>query len=164
MMVCPMDLSARGAAYRGVIVRCPGCAEPMRCEAVPSAEIDVCDACGGLWVDWFDGEVHTLAVEAEAARVDRGVAPPSPHPRGGGSGACPRCTRSLAPELHRFSDASEGELVEGVELFRCADCAGSFVPRSSAHLLLDRVREPRAVTLWEALVGLLKRLVGSGPS
>ena len=68
--------------------------------------------------------------------------------------------RSLTPELHRFTDASDRELVTGVELFRCSDCAGSFVPRASAHLLLDRAREPRAVTLWEALVTVLKRLVG----
>ena len=158
-----MDLSGRGPAYRGVTVRCPACAEAMRCEAVPSAEIDVCDACGGLWVDWFDGQVHTLAVEAEAARVDRGAPPPSAANarQGGGSGACPRCMRALTPELHRFSDASDAELVTGVELLRCSECAGSFVPRASAHLLLDRVREPRAVTLWEALVTLLKRLVGA---
>ena len=138
----------------------------MRCEAVPSAEIDVCDSCGGLWVDWFDGEVRTLAVEAEAARVDRGLPPPGvvvDARRGGGSSACPRCLRTLTPELHRFDDASERELVSGVELLRCTECAGSFVPRASAHLLLDRVREPRAMTLWEALVAVLKRLVGSRP-
>ena len=135
----------------------------MRCEAVPSAEIDVCDPCGGLWVDWFDGEVHTLAAEAEAARVDRGEPPPRVGARRArdGAGTCPRCQRPLTPELYRFSDASDDELVTGVELLRCSECAGSFVPRASAHLLLDRVREPRVMTLWEALVMLLKRLVGS---
>lgn len=162
-MMLTMDLSHRGPAYRGMAVRCPGCGEVMRCEAVPSAEIDVCDACGGLWVDWFDGEVHTLAAEAEAARIDRGVPPPglAATARGGGTSACPRCLRVLETELYRFTDASEGELVTGVELLRCSECAGSFVPRGSAHLLLDRVREPRAMTLWEALVALLQRLVGS---
>ena len=67
------------------------------------------------------------------------------------------------PELYRFSDASEHELVTGVELLRCSECLGCFVPRPSAHLLLDRLREPRAATLWEALVALLKRLVGGRP-
>jgi len=140
----------------------------MRCEAVPSAEIDVCDGCGGLWVDWFDGEVRTIAVEAEVARVDRGALLRA-HPVDGtnaarGSGACPRCQRQLANELYRFTDASEDELVSGVELLRCAECAGSFVSRASAHLLLDRVREPRPPTLWEALVAILKRLVGADAS
>lgn len=155
-----MDLSGRGPAYRGMTVRCPGCGDAMRCEAVPSAELDVCDPCGGLWVDWFDGEVHALAVEAEAARIDRGEsAPASSHGQARGSGACPRCQRPLTLELYRFSDASDDEFVTGVELQRCPECAGCFVPRASAHLLLDRVRDPRAMTLWEALVALLKRLV-----
>ncbi len=157
-----MDLSGRGPAYRGRTVRCPGCSEEMRCEAVPSAEIDVCDACGGLWVDWFDGEVETLAAEAEAARVERGAPPPARAGSAarGGSGVCPRCQQALTTELYRFSDATDDELVTGVELLRCSECAGSFVPRGSAHLLLDRVREPRAVTLWEAFVARLQRLVG----
>jgi len=160
-MMSSMDLSRRGPAYRGMTVRCPGCGQVMRCEAVPSAEVDVCDACGGLWVDWFDGEVHTLAAEAEAARVDRGTVPPGfTVPARGGSGACPRCQRALATELYRFADASDDELVSGVELLRCTECAGSFVPRASAHLLLDRVREPRAVTFWEAVVALLEGLIG----
>jgi Zn-finger nucleic acid-binding protein len=150
----------REPAYRGGILRCPGCAEPMRREPVPSAEIDVCEACGGLWVDWFDGDVRALATEAEAARQGRGPGRASSPGAGAPAGACPRCRQALRPELHRFSDARPGELVDGVELFRCPECAGSFVPRPSAHLLLDRVREPPAVTLREALVLLLKRLVG----
>ena len=36
----------------------------------------------------------------------------------------------------------------------------SFVPRASAHLLLDRAKEPqRSVSIWAALVELLKLLV-----
>jgi Zn-finger nucleic acid-binding protein len=140
----------------------------MRCEAVPSAEVDVCDACGGLWIDWFDGEVHTVAAEAEAAREGGGwgavsMSRASSVP-GAGSGACPRCHQALRPEQYRFTDAKNEELVSGVELFRCSDCAGCFVPRPSAHLLLDRAREPPAVTLWEALVAIMKRLVGTSSS
>jgi Zn-finger nucleic acid-binding protein len=132
----------------------------MRAEAVVSAEVDVCDACEGLWVDWFDGEIQTLAAEAEAARLDRGSPLPRPPPAAGAAlGACPRCTKALAAERYRFADASGDELVADVDLFRCPECAGSFVPRSSAHLLLDRVREPRGPTLWEALIALLRRLI-----
>lgn len=155
-----MGLEGRGPAYRGTTVRCPGCGEPMRRDSVPSAEIDVCDACGALWLDWFDGEVHTLATEAEAARIDRGGPPVGRRASlTGGGGACPRCRKPLVPELYPFFDASDDELVAGVELFRCSECAGSLVPRSSAHLLLDRHRAPRRPTLWEALVALVKRLV-----
>lgn len=135
----------------------------MRREPVPSAEVDVCDACGGVWVDWFDGEIHRLAAEAEAARLERGgqAVRSTAAPGNGGTSNCPRCMRPLAPEHYRFNDASEDELVTGVELFRCMECAGSFVPRASAHLLLDRVREPRAATLWEAVVAVVERLVGA---
>ncbi len=157
-----MDLSGRReAAYRGLTVRCSGCAEVMRREPISSAEIEICDACGGLWVDWFDGDVHSVAAEAQAMREHVGghpgreAEPPRP------SGACPRCLLALRPEEYRFSDAREGELVDGVELLRCPECAGCFVPRASARLLLDRAREPPPVTLWEALVTLMKRLVGS---
>jgi Zn-finger nucleic acid-binding protein len=131
----------------------------MRRESIGSTELEVCDACEGLWVDWFDGEVGAVAVEAEAARLDRGTPPPSrPSTPTSGSRTCPRCRRALVAEIHRFPDAHESELIEGVELLRCADCAGAFVPRGSAHLLLDRAREAKTQSVWEALLALLGRL------
>jgi Zn-finger nucleic acid-binding protein len=131
----------------------------MRAENTQSAEVDVCDACGGMWVDWFDGDVQSIAIEAELARVERGTPlppalgekPPSPK-------CCPRCSQILSAELYRFADARDDELVSGVELFRCADCAGAFVPRGSAHLLLDRVKEGPPMTLWEVVVAWLRRV------
>ena len=152
-----MDLDGRPEAYRGVVVRCPGCGEPMRPEAVPSAEVDICDACGGLWLDWFDGDVPTLAAEAERAQVDRGTPIPAAPPQG--PGICPRCVRALVADTYRFPDAAPGELIDHVELLRCTECAGSFVSRSSAHLLLDRATTPKTVGLWQALLDYLKRLV-----
>jgi Zn-finger nucleic acid-binding protein len=131
----------------------------MRRETVESTELEVCDVCEGLWVDWFDGEVIAVAIEAEAARLDRGTPPPSrPRTPTTGSGACPRCRRALVAELYRFADAKEDDLITGVELMRCADCAGAFVPRGSAHLLLDRQRATRSVTAWEALAAFVRQL------
>lgn len=156
-----MERSSRASAdaYRAGVLRCPACGETMRREATTSAAVEVCDACEGLWVAWFDGEVHTLAVEAEAARLDRGTPPPSrPTEPTSGSRACPQCSRPLVAELYRFADAKDDDLIAGVELLRCADCAGAFVPRGSAHLLLDRVRETRPPSLREALRALLQRL------
>lgn len=153
-------LSDERSAYREGTVRCPGCSEIMRQEPVPSAEVDVCDACGGLWIDWFDGDISTLAAEAEAARLDRGTS----IPKGAaipGTGVCPRCMRQLRADTFRFPDASPDELIDHVELLRCEECAGSFVPRASAHLLLDRAKEPPQNTgVWAAVVELLRRLVG----
>ncbi len=136
----------------------------MRVEPTSSADVDVCDACGGMWVDWFDGELHAIAVETEAARVERGtpLPPPALEPSGsnGAVKRCPRCSQLLGAELYRFADAKDDELVSGVELYRCSDCAGAFVPRGSAHLLLDRVREGPPMTLWEVVVALLRRVFG----
>ena len=133
----------------------------MRREATTTAALEVCDACEGLWVAWFDGEVHTLAAEAEAARLDRGTPLPSrPTEPTSGSRACPQCARPLVPELYRFADAKGDDLIAGVEVLRCADCAGAFVPRGSAHLLLDRAREQRALTLWEAVLAIVSRIWG----
>ena len=127
---------------------------------MPSANVDLCAACGGLWVDWFDGAVHTLASEAAAVRVDREAPSPSASAeKVPGAQTCPRCHQRLQPELYRFPDAAPGELVGDVELLRCSECLGSFVPRSSAYLLLDRTLAPRPATIREVLGQILARLL-----
>lgn len=160
-----MNPSGPSRAYREGATRCPACGELMKKGHTPSAELDECEACEGLWLDWFDGEVHTIAVEHEEARLARGaplLVPSSRRssaPPPSGSKTCPRCSRALVAELYRFSDAKESELITGVELLRCPECAGAFVPRGSAHLLLDRVRESKTQTPWEAVRSLLRGLV-----
>lgn len=150
-----------GSAYRTGVARCPACAEVMREEPIEvdgtNPHIDVCDACGGLWLDWFDGEVQALAASAEAVRLERGSMPPRSRPPA--QAACPRCQRALEADTYRFPDASEGELLPDVELLRCPECIGCFVPRASAYLLLDRTRSPRAPTAWEALVRWLTQIL-----
>lgn len=143
----------------------------MHQEPAPSAEVDICDACGGVWIDWFDGELHAVAAETEAARNERqsssprtGAAIPT-GPTGSATapatGSCPRCMRSLAADIYRFPDAARGELIDHVEILRCEECAGSFVPRPSARLLLDRVSSrPETASVWDGLVQLLRRLLG----
>lgn len=152
--------SGGSPAYRGAVVRCPACGEVMRSEMTCSAALEVCDACEGLWLDWFDGEVATVAVEHEAARLERGSSPPSRPSRVSGSGACPRCTRPLVAELYSFADVSAHDLITGVELLRCPECAGAFVPRGSAHLLLEHDRETKTQTPIEAIRGLVRHLLG----
>jgi len=148
------------APYRGAPARCPGCGETMHGEMTSSGTVDVCAACGGIWVDWFDGDVQSIASETEALRVERGtpLPPPSDLAARPGTMRCPRCDRTLGPELYRFADARESELITGVEVERCAECAGAFVPRGSAHLLLDRRNEGPPVTAWEVVLGFVRRL------
>ena len=150
----------RQSAYRESALPCPACGALMRPGAPARAELEVCDGCQGVWIDWFEGEVHAVAAEHEAALRDRGTPPPGrpSHPSVGPQ-TCPRCARLLTPELYRFVDARDDDLIGGVELLRCAECAGAFVPRASAHLLLERMREDKTQTPWEALSGLVQRLL-----
>lgn len=155
-----MTLGGPGPAYRDAPARCPGCGEAMHGEITTSGTVDVCASCGAIWVDWFDGDVQAIASETEALRVERGtpLPPPSDLAARPGSMRCPRCDRTLGSELYRFADAREGELITGVEVGRCAECAGAFVPRGSAHLLLDRLHEGPPATLWEVVLGFVQRL------
>jgi hypothetical protein len=68
-----------------------------------------------IWVDWFDGDLVQMV--RGAPRVYGARLPDRP-----GRGDCPRCHRALADE--RYHDST-------VDVRRCADCAGVFVPRSS---------------------------------
>ncbi len=133
----------------------------MRAEPTRTSEPQVCDACDGLWIDWFDGEVSAIAVEKEAARVERGTPPPprASEPPAGPS-ACPRCARMLIAELYRFADATEDDLITGVELLRCPECAGAFVPRGSAHLLLERSLEVKTQSPMAAIRQLVRQMFG----
>ena len=153
--------STRDAAYRAGVLRCPACGGLMRAEPTRTSEPWVCDACDGLWIDWFEGEVSAIAVEKEAARVVRGT----PLPRRAseppaGTGACPHCARMLVAELYRFADASADDLITGVELLRCPECAGAFVPRGSAHLLLERSLEVKTQTPMTAIRYLVRQMFG----
>lgn len=184
-----MDLGGRAPGYRGAAVRCPGCAEPMTVENLAEAEVDVCGACGGLWVDWFDGEVKRVATEVlatEAARASRPSAPTSSlRNEAFATGACPRCTRQLAVERYvvraEVGPRDKGErtsvsTITGADLLRCEDCAGVFVPRTSAGLLAtlppdeDDVPPPSsaigAAVLeplpWQRFMAVLRRILGLG--
>ena len=181
-----MDITGRVGGYRGAAVRCPGCAETMTVEVLAEAEVDVCGACGGMWVDWFDGEVKRVATEVlhgELARASRPSAPTSSlRNEAFATGACPRCSRQLAVERYvvkadvgRAGQGGERTSVSqttGADLLRCEECAGVFVPRTSAGLLAtlpaDEEAPPSSTEAssvleplpWQRFVALLRRLVG----
>ncbi len=159
-----MDLTGRTPGYRGAAIRCPGCAESMTQHALEECEVDVCTACGGIWVDWFDGEVRKVTADALRAGPP---APPIERPSRNealASGACPRCTRQLAPDRY----AVEGRPTTA-ELLRCADCLGVFVSKSASEVLasLEAGAPPPPPPgadpgAWQRLVAVLKRLLGIG--
>lgn len=167
-----MDITGRVPGYRGVAVRCPGCAEPMTIEALDGADVDVCNACGGIWVDWFDGEIGAVARETLAKDlVGRPSTSARNEPRA--VGACPRCTRQLVHERYvvRGAPSGAGATTTGADLLRCEECAGAFVSRESAALLVTlpadesprsegepaRVLEPLP---WQKLLAVIRRLLG----
>ncbi len=180
-----MDITGSVSGYRGAAVRCPGCAEPMTVENLAEAEVDVCAACGGMWVDWFDGEVKRVASEvlkSETARASRpGVPSSNLRNEAHATGACPRCTRQLAIERYVVradvgagSDRTSVATATGADLLRCEECAGVFVPRTSAGLLAtlpadgDEVPPPSSTVgpgvleplPWQRLMAVVRRLIG----
>lgn len=156
----------------------------MTAHHISEAEVDVCNACGGLWVDWFDGEVKKVATEVlagESERLSRPSAPTSSlRAEAVATGACPRCTRQLAIERYVIvTEKREGEEKKvvkqqtGADLMRCEECAGVFVSRASASLLAtlppDDVppssARPEGVEIldplpWQKLLAAVKRILG----
>ncbi len=167
-----MDVTGRVAGYRGVAVRCPGCAETMSIETVGESDVDVCGVCGGVWIDWFDGEIRAVASEMIAQGiVGRPSSPDTLRNEARAIGACPRCTRQLAPERYTIEKKPGITMGTGAELLRCEECAGVFVSRTAAETLATlpsdeapppseqpaRVLEPLP---WQRLLAVLKRIVG----
>lgn len=189
-----MDITGRVAGYRGAAVRCPGCAEPMTVEVLEApaqAEVDVCSSCGGVWIDWFDGEVKKVASAVLAGERQRHSRPSEPtssiRNEAFATGACPRCTRQLAVERYvvkadvaKTNVGGTGERTSlststGADLLRCEECAGVFVPRTSAGLLAtlpaDEGAPPSSTTgpgileplPWQRFMALVRRLFGVSP-
>lgn len=148
-----------------------------------SAEVDVCDSCGGMWLDWFDGEVRALATETlRVSSPDLNAAIEAESRKSSepeALGACPRDNKMLVPERFVISaDVQRDSHTStvpgrptGAELLRCEECMGAFVTRASAEVLafLDKQDEPppsqaplsRAEPLpWDRFVGLIKAWLG----
>ena len=162
-----MDLSGRAAGYRGAAIRCPGCAEAMTQHALEECEVDLCSACGGLWVDSFDGEVRKVTTEALGAATSppRSDAERKSRNEAVAVGACPRCTRQLVAERYKLDGQATG-----ADLLRCEECMGVFVGKSSAEMLaaLPPQEEPPPSEApevldplpWQRFLMILKRALG----
>jgi len=123
--------------------------------ALTETTIDVCEACLGAWVDWFDGDLRGVAAEA----LLHPVSPTAERPSRNevlAVGACPRCTRQLVAQRY--------EVAPSVELLRCEECLGAFLSRPNAEALswLKEPTKPETETesgTWEGLLRSLKSLV-----
>jgi len=133
-------------SYREQALICPACGEGLDATEVGEAVIDVCPACGGIWIDWFDGELSEMVRGAPPAR-GAGI-PAQP-----GRSACPRCQRPLEAEPY---------LASGGDVLRCADCAGAFVPRDAARAIAGAGPDgpPPAEDALSRLSAVLQRWFG----
>lgn len=135
-------------SYRQAALACPGCAAVLEPKQVGETTIDVCPACGGIWVDWFDGELSEM-VRGAPRTTGTGT------PGRAGSSTCPRDGRPLDAERYLASRA---------EILRCGDCSGAFVPRAAAHEIAamdpERKGPPPAEDGWSRLAAVLQRWFG----
>ena len=137
--------------YRARALPCPLCAGMLEERATHASAVDVCTDCHGVWIDWFDGEITTVAGHVAPERLRGAPAPATP----GRARSCPRCNRGLEAEPFRE---------RGPEILRCPDCAGVFIPQSAlAEVVAMGPPEDRPHTaepsVWSRLVDALRRLV-----
>jgi len=127
-------------------LRCPACVVPMQSQSIQDAVIDVCEECGGVWVDPEDGDVGTVATQAH-------VPEPSSDAALRPAITCPRCAGTLAAWT-----------VDEVTLSRCAACSGIFIPHAAvdgAMWLTPEAGQPPLTGLG-GLGGWVRRLLGRG--
>lgn len=154
----------------------------MQLEALEACDVDVCGACGGVWIDWFDGEIRAVTSEALSGepRELRPSDPDSLRNETRAMGACPRCTRQLVAERYLVkTQYIEGQSTQetGADLLRCEECAGAFVSRTAAETLatLPAAEEPPPPSAegrgeqahrvldplpWQKLLAALRKLLG----
>lgn len=130
-------------SHREGALSCPGCGELLAPKQVGEAILDACPGCGGVWVDWFDGELADMVRGAPAEALAAGAP-------GTGRGECPRCHTALREERYLETKAA---------IDRCGECAGAFVRRDAASAL--RGVEPKAAEdAWGRLAAVLRGWFG----
>jgi len=108
------------ASYRDAPLMCPACTHLMEEREAEEALVDVCPACKGIWIEWFDGELGKVARDLPPLSLPVTAAPA---PQNG----CPACKRALHEEV-----ALERPYVT---VARCGECAGAFVTREAFEVL-----------------------------
>jgi Zn-finger nucleic acid-binding protein len=93
----------------------------METRQAGATSVHVCVTCKGLWIDWFDGEASVVAQLAGQLSIPR--APIAAIQRA----TCPDCRSALT--LQPYGPG-------GPALWRCSECAGTFVPRGSFEALV----------------------------
>ncbi len=120
-----------GSGYRESRLICPGCKAGLDAQEILGSAVDRCAECGGLWVDWFDGDLPGIVRGVrEAGQTNRASEDGREEKNASGRAkrssilpSCPRCSRPLNQE--HFHQA-------GPIIFRCGECLGAYVPAECA--------------------------------
>jgi Zn-finger nucleic acid-binding protein len=124
------------SAYRAQLRSCPGCSTPM--DAVPlsgdahdptvKAEADACAKCGGIFLEFFDGEPTAIsrAVVQRDALSRSGAAFE-------GELRCPDCATPMVRKAY---------LGHGPELARCEQCLAVFLAPDEISMLASIALPP----------------------
>jgi Zn-finger nucleic acid-binding protein len=132
------------SAYREQLRVCPECGTPM--DAVPvngdpndasvQVEADVCGKCGGIFLEFFDGE---------PSAISRGMLKSGGLARSGaastGELVCPDCAAPMVRKAY---------LDQGPELARCEQCLAVFLAPDDVESLarLELAPEPSEKPSW----------------
>ena len=133
-------------AYRQGGTRCPGCTQAMAEQPVLDAMVDVCESCGGVFIDPGDGPIADVVTQVHVPDAADEPEADSSLPR-----TCPRCVVPLGRTI-----------VSDVRLYRCSTCGGTFVPRlmlDAAMWLREEDQEPPPTAI-EGLRGWVRYLLG----
>jgi Zn-finger nucleic acid-binding protein len=134
----------RSAAYRQSLP-CPSCGHELQTETFNAIDLDVCEKCGGVFVDWTDGDPKKV--------MQRPLAPMQSESATQVPGLCPKCTAPLNAET----------IVDAIVGHRCPECVGVFFLRRDAEALKYLQPEPEAdnvsllTRLGEALTAFFDR-------
>lgn len=116
--------------YRGRCRNCPACGRPMQRRDVEAGagegcEVDLCVHCGGVFIEFFDGEPASVALGVEELAVSQPAAKGRDWPS---SARCPDC--GVAMRAMRYMDEEDGPPV-----FRCDTCMALFVGHGQVRRL-----------------------------
>ncbi len=140
-----------GVMYRQRLRPCPACRSPMAELPVPTGgqeptTVDVCESCGGMYLDYFDGEPSAIARALIGELKETGLQrPPLEEPP-----RCPGCSRDMNL-LEYLED-------DGPPLYRCSGCLAVFATpeqrRAIAEFVATADPEPSVFRrIWRGLFG-----------
>jgi Zn-finger nucleic acid-binding protein len=114
-------------------------------------EVDVCDGCGSVFLDYFDGEPGAVARSLEEAGRFR------PSVAGAPVKGCPDCRVDLT--LTPYLEAG------GPEIYRCGGCGGAFLLPVQLGAIADyrtasKKKRSRLELLMDAVLDLFSKRKG----